>query len=56
MSIFGVASFFAGVLALAFLVIRRSSRAPQTWMDHTALFVGIAGTILGLAIVFLRFS
>jgi hypothetical protein len=42
MSIFGVASFFAGVLALAFLVVRRGRRLPQTWMDHTALFVGIA--------------
>jgi len=56
MSIFGVASFFAGVVALAFLVIRRGRRRPPIWMDHTALFVGIAGTILGLSIVFLRFA
>jgi hypothetical protein len=43
-------------VALAFLVIRRGCRLPHTWMDHTALFVGIAGTILGFAVVFLRFG
>ncbi len=56
MSVFGVISFIAGVIALALIVIRRGRHIPNTWVDHWALFVGIAGTILGLAIIFLRFS
>jgi len=54
--LFGVASFILGVLALGFLAIRRGENIPTTWPDYVMMFVGIAGAIMGLAVVFLRFN
>ena len=56
MKIFGVASFFVGVVGLAFTAVRRGQNVPATWADHVMMFVGIAGAIMGLAIVFMRFN
>lgn len=56
MAIFGVASFFIGVMALALLVTRRGRRLPQRWPDHLCMFIGVAGVIIGLAVVFMRFG
>ena len=53
---FGVASFILGVAALAFLAIRRGENIPTTWPDYVMMFIGIAGAIMGLAVVFLRFN
>lgn len=55
MRIFGVTVFVMGALSLATLIIRRGRNLPPTGPDHLMLFVGIAGTITGLAVIFLRF-
>lgn len=54
--LFGVSAFFLGVLALAFLAIRRGQNIPTRWPDYVMMFVGLAGAIMGLAVVFLRFN
>ena len=56
MKIFGVASFFVGIVGLAFAAVRRGQYVPVSWPDHVMMFVGIAGTIMGLAIIFMRFN
>jgi hypothetical protein len=56
LGIFGVASFLVGILGLAVLAVRRSKNIPADWPDYVMIFVGIAGSIMGLAVVFLRFS
>jgi hypothetical protein len=53
--VFGVTMFVMGALSLAMLIIRRGRNLPPTTPDHIMLFVGIAGSITGLAVVFLRF-
>ena len=55
MRVFGVSAFVIGAIALAILVIRRGRNLPPTAPDHIMLFLGIAGTIMGLAVIFLRF-
>ena len=54
-SIFGVAAFVVGILALAGLVIRRDKKKPLGATDYSLMFLGIAGAIVGLAVLFLRF-
>jgi len=54
-SVFGVTAFVVGILALAALIIRRDKRKPLNAADYTFMFVGIAGPIIGLAVLFLRF-
>ncbi len=54
--IFGVSAFIVGVLALGILAVRRGQRCPTSWPDYVMMFVGIAGAIMGLAVVFLRFD
>ena len=56
MKVFGVTIFVMGAVSLAALIIRRNSNLPPTTPDHVMLFVGIAGTIAGLAIIFMRFA
>lgn len=56
MGIFGVVSFILGVLSLAIMAIRRSQNIPASGPDHLMMFIGIAGTITGLAVIFLRFN
>lgn len=56
MRIFGVSAFILGVVALGFLAIRRGQNIPTTWPDYVMMFVGVAGAIMGLAVVFLRFN
>ncbi len=56
MSIFGVTSFFLGVVALALLAIRRGRKLPYSMPDYVMMFVGIAGSIMGIAVIFLRFK
>jgi hypothetical protein len=53
---FGVAAFFVGVVALGFLAVRRGQNQPVIWVDTLMTFIGIAGAITGLAVVFLRFN
>lgn len=54
--VFGVGSFVLGVVALGYLAVRRGRKAPTKWSDHVALFIGIAGSITGLAVIFMRFN
>ena len=54
-SIFGVSAFVVGILALAGLIIRRDKRTPLGATDYVLMFLGIAGAIIGLAVLFLRF-
>lgn len=56
MAVFGVTSFVLGVLALAILVVRRGRKLPQQGLDHLLVFVGTAGAIVGIAVVFMRFT
>jgi nitrate reductase gamma subunit len=55
-SVFGVAAFVAGIAALFGLVIRRNTKQPMAWPDYALMFVGLAGAITGLAVMFLRFK
>ena len=54
-SIFGVSAFVVGILALAGLIIRRDKKKPLGATDYWLMFLGIAGAIVGLAVLFLRF-
>ncbi len=54
MKTFGVGCFVAGVGALITLTIRRGQGLPQSGIDHAMMFIGIAGTIIGLAAVFVE--
>ena len=54
-SIFGVSAFVVGILALASLIIRRDNKKPLSATDYGLMFLGIAGAIIGLAVLFLRF-
>lgn len=56
MGIFGVSAFILGVLSLGIMAIRCSQNIPAAWPDHVMMFVGIAGAITGLAVIFLRFN
>ncbi len=56
MRVFGVASFLIGVAALAFLAIRRGQQLPLKAADYLAMFLGIAGAIMGIAVFFMRFK
>jgi hypothetical protein len=53
--LFAVVCFFAGVLALAGLVIRRGRRLPTGTPDYGLMFVGLAGLMTGLILLFNRF-
>ena len=55
MRVFGVTMFVIGALSLAALIIRRGRNMPPATPDHIMLFLGIAGSITGLAVIFLRF-
>lgn len=54
--LFGVVSFIVGILGLAVLAVRRGQNIPTIWTDFVMMFVGIAGAIMGLAIIFMRFN
>ena len=56
MAIFGVTSFLVGVIALATLVVRRGRKVRQRGLDHFLVFLGIAGVIVGIGVVFMRFG
>ena len=56
MAVFGVTSFIVGVIALAMLVMRQGRKQPQTVFDHTLVFLGTAGVIVGLGVIFMRFT
>lgn len=56
MAVFGVTSFIVGVVALAVLVIRRGRRLPQRGLDHLFVFLGTAGVIVGIGVIFMRFG
>lgn len=56
MSVFGVACFIVGVIALAILVIRRGRKLPQRGLDHLLVFIGTASVIIGIGVVFMRFG
>jgi hypothetical protein len=55
-AVFGVSCFIIGVIALAMLVIRRGRKLRPTGLDHILVFVGTAGVIVGIGVVFMRFS
>jgi hypothetical protein len=55
-AVFGVLSFIVGVVALAVLVIRRGRGLPQQSIDHILVFLGTAGVIVGIAVIFMRFT
>jgi len=54
--LFGVIAFILGVAALGFLAVRRGQNMPTGGLDYVMMFIGIAGAIMGLAVVFLRFN
>jgi hypothetical protein len=54
MQILGILCFVVGVAALAALVIRRGRSTPLRWPDYLMIFVGLAGALGGLAIMFVR--
>ncbi|MGE4064853.1 MAG: hypothetical protein AB7E79_15930 [Rhodospirillaceae bacterium] len=56
MAVFGVVSFIIGVIALAMLVIRRGQKKPTRGLDHFLVFIGTAGVIVGIGVVFMRFT
>ena len=56
LSLFGVVAFFVGVVALGTIVFRRGNKQPLNWLDYLMMFIGLAGAITGIAIVFLRFD
>ena len=56
MGVFGVTIFVLGAIALATVIIRRGTGRRPGWLDHLMLFLGIAGMIAGLAVVFMRFN
>lgn len=55
-AVFGVACFIVGVIALGVLVVRRGRQQRPRGLDHLLVFVGTAGVIVGIGIVFMRFS
>jgi uncharacterized membrane protein HdeD (DUF308 family) len=54
--LFGVAAFIVGILSLAVLAVRRGQKIPTTWPDTVMMFVGIAASITGIAVIFMRFN
>lgn len=56
MAIFGVMCFIIGVIALGALVVRRGQKRPQSGIDHLLVFLGTAGPIIGIGVIFMRFS
>ena len=56
MTVFGVMSFIVGVIALAMLVMGQGNKQPQTGFDHILVFLGTAGVIVGLGVIFMRFT
>jgi hypothetical protein len=52
--LFAVMCFFAGVVALAALVVRRGRKLPTSTPDYALTFVGLAGAITGLILLFNR--
>ena len=55
MKLFAVMCFFAGVVALAGLVIRRGRNLPTSNPDYALMFVGLSGLMTGLILLFNRF-
>ncbi|MDX2222255.1 MAG: hypothetical protein SFV21_05875 [Rhodospirillaceae bacterium] len=55
MKVFAVACFFFGVVALGILTVRRGRRVPPSWPDYALGFVGLAGSIAGVILLFNRF-
>ena len=54
MKVLGVVCFVVGVAALATLVIRRGRDTPTQWPDYILMFIGPAGAIAGIALIFQR--
>ncbi len=53
--LFAVICFFTGVMALAGLVVRRGRELPTSTPDYVLVFVGLAGLMTGLILLFNRF-
>ena len=50
-----VACFFFGVVALGILTVRRGRNLAMSMPDYAFAFVGLAGTIAGVIMLFNRF-
>jgi hypothetical protein len=50
-----VICFFAGVVALAALVVRRGRKLAMAAPDYALSFVGLAGVVTGIILLFNRF-
>ena len=55
MKTFAVACFFVGVVSLAVLTVRRGRKLPSTWPDYGLAFIGLAGVVTGVILLFNRF-
>ncbi|MBL8644423.1 MAG: hypothetical protein JNK21_10870 [Rhodospirillaceae bacterium] len=54
MRLFAVICFVGGVAALGTLAVRRSNKRPWTMLDTGLSFVGMAGVVTGLILLFNR--
>jgi hypothetical protein len=52
--LFAVGCFFFGVVALGVLVERRARKVAPAWPDYALTFIGLAGVITGLILLFNR--
>lgn len=55
MKTFAVACFFIGVVSLAILTVRRGRKLPTSGPDYALAFVGLAGVVAGVILLFNRF-
>ena len=55
MKVFAVICFFVGVVALASLVVRRGRKLAAAWPDYVMAFIGLAGVVTGIILLFNRF-
>lgn len=55
MKLFAVACFFVGVVSLAVLTVRRGRKLPASLPDYGLAFVGLAGVVTEIILLFNRF-
>lgn len=55
MKLFAVACLFIGVVSLAILTVRRGRKLPNSWPDYALAFLGLAGVVTGVILLFNRF-
>ncbi|MCB2106112.1 MAG: hypothetical protein KDE14_00370 [Rhodobacteraceae bacterium] len=55
MKLFAVICLVVGVAALGTLTVRRGRGTVFVWMDSVLAFIGLAGAIAGVIILFNRF-